>query len=203
MSREAAKALVRTHPWWLLSGAVVAALVVAAGTLLLVVGGDGSTTGPPELAKCATSISISPTPQPPGAATSVFAYNASAAVGQRVDSVVVVDIGTDDTVNAFDLTVHFDPKVAAVASICLDNGWARSLTASWDNASGTLRVAAFQLGRGCTADAPCSLFKVTWSGLSRGLAQLTFDGTSLAGAHGQTQGVLPGVEFQPGSVAVN
>ena len=192
----------RQHLRIVLAGAfLLVVLAAAGGVVLLRRGGTGTTRA--SLEKCSTSLAVSsPIPGSDPSVTSLSAVSSTVAAGQTGSTVVGARLASGDSVNAFDVTVTFDPRIANVVSLCLDDNWRESLAARWDNSGGSLRVAAFRLGTGCAGGSDCPLFKVTWTARQPGRSSLVMSQPMLAGAHDGVAGLLPGVPGESGVLVV-
>jgi hypothetical protein len=188
--------------WLLLTAAGAVSVVVAAVAVFAAFGGDNGAS-PNGLAKCASPLSLpSGVPQSIDASTSIRSSSDDLRVGDQADTVVSAHIATTGSVNAFDVTLTFDPVLLHIVTVCLDGNWQQSLTADWDNSKGTLRVAAFRLGSGCVGGAECPLLRITWVGSHAGLGELALSGSKLAGMDDLLVGELPHVDLQSTTIAV-
>jgi hypothetical protein len=143
----------------------------------------------------------------PGAAsagTMVNVGGASAQAGQMASSTVSVSLSGSDTMNGFDVTVTFDPSIAHVASVAIAAGWSQPpLIKTVDNTTGSVRIAAFQLGTGCAAGTSCPLFSISWQTLSAGISSVHISSQQLGGNNGGSVGFLTNVNTSDGVLTVN
>lgn len=122
--------------------------------------------------------------------------------GQSAAAAVSVSLVAADTMNAFDVTLTFNPDVVHVASTSLASGWSPLPTEAPDNVAGTLTVAGLQLGEGCLGGTNCPLFTITWQAVGSGAAQVGVDSFVLAGSNDGTLGTLTGVSASVGALSV-
>ncbi|MGH2633263.1 MAG: cohesin domain-containing protein [Tepidiformaceae bacterium] len=188
-----------------LLGAAAVAVVVVAGIVgaVLVVSGGGGSSSPVSLEKCSTPLGATGAPSGADAGpTSLSVRSSPMTAGQHGDTIVTAHLAASDSVNAFDVTVAFDPRIVKVDSICLDDNWRQSLTARWDNSGGSLRVAGFRLGSGCAGNTDCPLFKITWTGQAPGSSPLAMNEPKLAGLHDDLAGLVPAASPEGAAVDV-
>jgi hypothetical protein len=135
--------------------------------------------------------------------TTLRVGSASITLGQVGRTDVVAAPTGGDTVNAFDISVSFDPSVVTVAGVTMATGWTSpALAATIDNAAGSIRIASFQLGVGCVTDTPCPLFSVSWLPLKVGSTTLHVTSQQIAGSNAGAAGLVLGVVPLDGSVTV-
>ena len=135
--------------------------------------------------------------------TSIRVGGGSGPVGQTVTTGVAVSVQQSDSFNAFDVTLRFDPSVASVSSVTLGPGWVvPPLVSTIDNASGSLRVAAFQLGAGCRGGTTCALFSIAWKGLTAGSSTVHVVTEQLAGSDGGSAGIVTSVTYTDGNLQI-
>ena len=168
------------------------ALALAGGiTAAVVLSQRGPAAKGVSLAACGSTLST-PTAAGPNDSTGVAAVSDTVGPAGGVSD-VSVHLSSLDSMNAFDLVLNFDSRMAVVSDVCLDPSWRQSLVATWDNTLGALRIAAFRLGIGCEPNSICPLFRVSWTGKAGGESTLTTTSAQLAGSHDESAGVLPNV----------
>ena len=145
-------------------------------------------------------VSLTPGGASPG--TQLQMGNASAQVGQQFQVSVAASVASVDTVNAFDVTLNFDPSVVHVSGVTMASGWTE-LARTWNNQAGSLRVAAFQLSTSC-GPGTCPLFSVTWTAVGAGTAQLSVTSVApLAGTNDGAAGAISAVVTTGGTITVS
>lgn len=122
--------------------------------------------------------------------------------GQSASAAVSVSLVAADTMNAFDVTLAFNPDVVNVSSVTLASGWSALPTEAPDNVAGTVTVAGLQLGEGCLGGTNCPLFSITWQAVGSGAAQVAAQSFVLAGSNNGTLGTLTGVSANVGALSV-
>ena len=170
---------------------VVTLALVGGITAAVVLSQRGPSAAGVSLTACGSTLST-PTADALSDSTSVEAVSSTVGSSGGMSD-ISVHLGSVDSMNAFDLVLNFDSRIAAVSDVCLDPSWRQSLVATWDNTLGALRIAAFRLGVGCEPNSVCPLFRVSWTTSAGGESTLTSMSAQLAGSHGESAGVVPNV----------
>lgn len=134
------------------------------------------------------------------AGTQLQIGSGTAQVGEPFVTSVSATVAAVDTVNAFDVTLSFDPNVATVSGVTLSPGW--TPLATGPNPTGSLRVAAFQFGTSCGPGA-CQLFSISWNAVNGGTSQLALTSQPpLAGTNNSIAGAITSVAVVSGTLTV-
>lgn len=104
----------------------------------------------------------------------------------------------DESLNAFDVTLAFNPAVVSVANVAAGTGWSLMPAPRIDNSAGTVQVVAVRFD---TCATNCPIFTVSWDAVAPGTSPLTLVGNPNERLAGMGQYVTAG--FTPGSVTVS
>ncbi|MGE0599938.1 MAG: hypothetical protein AB7J35_10280 [Dehalococcoidia bacterium] len=117
--------------------------------------------------------------------------------GQGETTTVITRAVDDAHLNAFDISLSFDPSVVSVASVAPAAGWSFMPAPMIDNVAGSVRVVAVRFDQCGTT---CPAFAVTWNGLAAGVSPLALNGDPNQSLAGTGQYIASG--FTGGSITV-
>ncbi|MGE3075104.1 MAG: hypothetical protein AB7N24_15220 [Dehalococcoidia bacterium] len=133
------------------------------------------------------------------AGTTISAGSASIQVnGQGSTTTTITRSANDAHLNAFDVSLSFDPSIVSVASVAPAAGWSLIPAPMIDNTAGSVRVVAVRFDQCGTT---CPSFVVTWNGLAAGSSPLDLNGDPNQSLAGAGQYITSG--FTAGSITVS
>ena len=146
-------------------------------------------------------VAISPSAASSG--TKIQVSSANGAPGQSLGVNVTAMLNANDTMNAFDIQMSFDPTIVHVTSITSPGWSAVPGSPAFDNVGGTLHVAGFQIGTGCGKSSSCGLFSVAFTAVAPGSSVAHVTGGTFGGTDSGTAGAIAGVTTFDGNLSVS